>query len=82
MPHDLFCPECGGPLNEASRFENHKCRLCNAEVAVQALDESFDEDDAPSCPACNGPGVLLGKLGKLNHYRCRNCGMVFSVEEG
>jgi rubredoxin len=32
------------------------------------------------CPVCDGPGVLLGDLGNLTHYRCRNCGMQFSTE--
>ena len=32
------------------------------------------------CPMCSGPGVLLGSLGRLNHFRCRNCGWDFSEE--
>lgn len=32
------------------------------------------------CPICGGPGVLLGALGKSEHYRCRNCGATFYVE--
>jgi hypothetical protein len=33
----------------------------------------------PRCPACSsGEGVLLGYLGNLAHYRCRDCGMMFS----
>ncbi len=37
----------------------------------------------PECPMCSGQGVLLGGLGQLVHYRCRQCGWVFSqpVEE-
>ena len=31
-----------------------------------------------TCPACGGEGVLLGSLGNLAHYRCRNCGAQFS----
>lgn len=30
------------------------------------------------CPMCGGPGVLLGVLGLLKHFRCRNCGMMWS----
>ena len=33
-----------------------------------------------TCPACQGPGYLLGKLGQLLHFRCRNCGIDFSIE--
>lgn len=32
----------------------------------------------PHCPACSGPGVLLGSLGSLRHFRCRDCGIDFS----
>lgn len=31
------------------------------------------------CSLCNGPLILLGKLGSWKQYRCRNCGMIFSV---
>jgi hypothetical protein len=27
-----------------------------------------------TCPVCGGPGVALGTLGNLNHFRCSNCG--------
>lgn len=81
MPKDLFCPECSGPLNERRSSDYLTCRLCNSEIAVKDLREvSDDEDESPACPACDGPGTLLGKLGKLDHYRCRNCGMEFSVQ--
>lgn len=26
------------------------------------------------CAMCRGPLIFLGTLGKLDHYRCRNCG--------
>jgi ribosomal protein L37AE/L43A len=80
MPKTPSCPECHGPLNEARGSDHKTCRLCNAEVALRTLGED-SEDDAPACPACDGPGVPLGKLSKLTHYRCRNCGAVFSAEE-
>jgi len=32
----------------------------------------------PECGQCGGPGVPLGQLGSLMHFRCRNCGMMFS----
>jgi hypothetical protein len=37
----------------------------------------------PVCCQCGGPGVPLGQLGSLFHFRCRNCGFQFSeaVEE-
>jgi uncharacterized protein (DUF983 family) len=37
-----------------------------------------EDDEAATCPACNGEGVLLGALGSLTRYRCRACGIDFS----
>ena len=31
-----------------------------------------------NCPMCNGPLMLLGKLGNRTHYNCRNCGIQVS----
>lgn len=47
----------------------------------------IEECDAPpACPICEGPGTLLGRLGRLVWWRCRDCGMEFSTrrprEEG
>ncbi len=28
------------------------------------------------CPICRGICQLLGRLGELLHYRCRDCGMI------
>jgi len=43
--------------------------------------EIEDEDvlENPACPRCGGPGVPMGTLGKLEWFRCRNCGWDFSV---
>ena len=30
------------------------------------------------CSICGGPLGILGMLGNLIHYLCRNCGMQFS----
>lgn len=32
---------------------------------------------APRCPACPGFGQFLGSLGRLNWFRCRDCGIDF-----
>lgn len=29
------------------------------------------------CPACSGAGRLLGSIGWLEWFRCRNCGIDF-----
>lgn len=32
---------------------------------------------APRCPVCPGSGLLLGSLGRLRWFRCRDCGIDF-----
>jgi len=32
------------------------------------------------CECCGGEMMLLGVLGSLSHFRCRNCGMDASCE--
>jgi hypothetical protein len=34
------------------------------------------------CGLCGGWLVLLGLLGKTKQFRCRQCGMIFSVAPG
>jgi transposase-like protein len=43
------------------------------------LEEIAEEATDPGCPMCNGSGVLLGVLGSRAHFRCRDCGIGFSV---
>ena len=31
-----------------------------------------------TCPVCDGEGIQLGTLGNITHYRCRDCGIMFS----
>jgi len=31
----------------------------------------------PRCPMCNGPGIMLGILGMLRWFTCRDCGWEF-----
>jgi DNA-directed RNA polymerase subunit RPC12/RpoP len=47
---------------------------------VQSIidDEEADailEGDYIECPACGGDAFPLGALGRVKHYRCRNCGI-------
>lgn len=43
------------------------------------MTDEFDTG-AGVCEACEGPVQYLGRLGNLEHFRCRNCGMQQSVE--
>ena len=52
-----------------------------SKISVRLVKAFEDEDEAVSCPECNGPGVPLGALGSRKHYRCRDCGAGFSHDE-
>lgn len=52
------------------------CEDCAEEGRLR---EKFGEGD-PVCPTCSGPGVPLGEMGRLFHFRCRDCGIDFSRE--
>lgn len=34
-----------------------------------------------NCSICYGVLYLLGQLGNLKHFRCRNCGHEYTVKE-
>lgn len=34
-----------------------------------------------TCDVCGGPLMFLGKLGRRLHFRCRDCGLEWSVVE-
>ena len=49
------------------------------------LNELPSDCEVIQCPACQEDGVgnaptYLGELGKFEWFRCRDCGMVFSLE--
>jgi tRNA(Ile2) C34 agmatinyltransferase TiaS len=37
------------------------------------------DEEPPACPRCGGEGGLLGLLGRLIHWCCRDCGTQFST---
>jgi hypothetical protein len=39
-----------------------------------------EPEEASPCPVCGGPLEVMGKLGHLQHSRCRNCGMQTNEE--
>jgi tRNA(Ile2) C34 agmatinyltransferase TiaS len=48
------------------------------------MTSDFTEEvrEAPLCPACEQPGATyLGVLGKLEYFRCRECGLTFSTQK-
>jgi len=42
----------------------------------------MSSEEAMQCKVCGGALTLLGALGSLFHYRCRDCGMEQSSKEG
>jgi hypothetical protein len=46
------------------------------------VDFSDDDGDGPGCPACGSHDfVYLGRLGRLEWLRCRNCGLDSTSQE-
>ena len=39
----------------------------------------MDYDDN-ECPQCAGESRLLGQLGRIEHFRCKQCGWEFSCD--
>lgn len=37
-------------------------------------------EDGIYCTTCEGQALPLGKLGRLNYYKCRDCGMDFAYQ--
>lgn len=40
------------------------------------------DDDYVTCPTCGGPGGFMGALGRLDWFRCINCGIDFNHDNG
>jgi hypothetical protein len=54
------------------------CCACDHAGTVREFSEP-DVGPAPQCPVCGGPAVAIGELGQRRHFRCRDCGIDFSV---
>lgn len=39
-----------------------------------------DEDQATGCELCGGVLIALGRLGRVIHFRCQDCGMDWREE--
>lgn len=81
-----FC--FSGRIPDSSAFGPYE----SEEAAVAAMRDEHGPDEPTDmtldrvpietepCPACDGTGLLLGVLGTLKYFRCRNCGAEFSCE--
>lgn len=62
------CPKCGNAYGE-----------CECKSVKKDEGDGYGENDA-SCPGCGKANSPMGALGKLKHYRCRNCGGMYSFD--
>ncbi len=82
---------CPGPCrNDADVSdiapEDQATAVVCCQACVDADCDPFEETDEcraqakeiPACPTCEGPGRLLGALGNVTHYRCRDCGIDYN----
>ena len=51
-------------------------KLYNRDVVQEAQED--EPEDVLTCRACGGDAHNIGGIGKLNHYRCRACGIIQS----
>jgi hypothetical protein len=68
---------CGG--HEWSDASPAMCCACDYVGTVREFTEP-DVCAVPECPICGGSGTHIGDLGWRRHFRCRDCGIEFSVK--
>lgn len=60
----------------------HACEEAGCEdYQVEGMSQECQvepEPEMPECPVCEGEGAILGGLGNLTYFRCRDCGMDYS----
>ena len=78
---DDLCARCGGDVEDhPSPLQNGDGEYfcsdeCLAEHTESILARENPEKESMECPACGGEAYPMGRLGKMLHYRCRDCGM-------
>lgn len=77
--------ECGScRVRKQAKLPAHaRCETCLFRTTVRccnlgphAVCTAWAEmpETLAECPTCSGPLVYLGALGKMHHFRCRDCG--------
>jgi len=66
-----------GPAHAPENFKNDTPDNYHAPEAEHRWDEP--EDESMQCSLCGGEAQHLGDLGARSHYRCKGCGMDFSL---
>jgi len=71
------CYGAGGQDPDNIALECEDCGMVLIDFNHSDEEDGKEEEEMVACPACGGPGALLGQLGNLVHYRCRDCGIDF-----
>lgn len=50
--------------------------------AKKAEEDPAAEESVRNCPACGSANGPMGSLGRLEHFRCRQCGGMYSFDPG
>lgn len=50
------------------------------EAEIEDEDDDEDVDVQLDCPVCDGPLFALGSLGRVAHFRCRDCGADHAID--
>lgn len=66
-----YCEECKKQMKELDK-EAH-CGSCPGDPGVKVI--------AEACPVCGNENESLGNLGQKDHYKCRNCGIMYSHDK-
>ena len=81
-----LCPD-GTDIFEAHNgdhtWDDDSAAVCCA-CGHNGTAREFAEDELtslPQCPTCGGEGHLIGDLGQRRHFRCRACGIDFSLNQ-
>lgn len=77
------CRDCFEVTVSSDTDEPELCSACE-DAGCEADSECCvePEPEPPECPACGGESAVLGGLGNLTHFRCRNCGIDHSTTAG
>lgn len=62
------CPCCG-----CEEYESYCENVCDHGAEAPDHDD-YEAEAADGCPSCGGAVFALGRLGRLQWWRCRDCG--------
>lgn len=80
-PGTWYCPACGDQLDVGTKPAGYHGEAIDVRLVSPPWIEldDIDEPELVTCLDCGGPGCELGQLGPLTWYRCRDCGIEWSI---